>query len=289
MSHGRALIVGDALLDVRVAPNEPIRAGADVPASISLQPGGQGANVAVRLARLGVSVDLACAIGDDAAGMLLRRALAADGVDVVELPADATGTVVVLAGEAGERTMLSHRPPFAGAAATAVVAGGAGWVLTSGYVLAEAAADSLVAALTGFGRRVVLGCALNEAQVDPWADRVGRIRPDLLVLNSHEALALHLVPEATIVVVTDADGASARLGGGDVVVNGGAPTRAVDTTGAGDAFAAALVAGLMRVAWPPTPETLRDAMAAAVRTAGEVTRVSGAQTVIPSEAGGTLR
>jgi sugar/nucleoside kinase (ribokinase family) len=263
-----------------------MRPGADVPATISLQPGGQGANVAVRLARLGVPVDLVCAIGDDAAGTLVRHALAADGVTVVELPADASGTVVVLAGDAGERTMLSQRPVSATAAA-GLEWKDHDWVVASGYVLAEPGADPLAALVASMRRRVVLGCTLTEAQVGPWSDRVSSIRPDLLVLNRDEARALRPLPRATISVVTDADGARALLGGDEVAVDGVAGVHATDTTGAGDAFAAALVAGLMLVPWPPTAGTLRAAMTAGVQLAAQVARVTGAQAHVPSETGGT--
>ena len=51
-------VVGDCLLDVTVASSGPIVRGGDEPARIELGPGGQAANVAVRLARGGASVRL---------------------------------------------------------------------------------------------------------------------------------------------------------------------------------------------------------------------------------------
>ena len=51
----RVVVIGDATLDVTVAPAEPMRHGGDVAAAIRLAPGGQGANVAVRLARRAVT------------------------------------------------------------------------------------------------------------------------------------------------------------------------------------------------------------------------------------------
>ena len=55
-------VVGDALLDVRVTTLGPTRHGSDVPAEVHLRPGGQGSNLAVRLARRGLEVSLACGI-----------------------------------------------------------------------------------------------------------------------------------------------------------------------------------------------------------------------------------
>ena len=282
------LVIGDALLDVTAIPAEPIRAGADVAARISLQPGGQGANVAVRLARRDGAAELLCSIGDDAAGVIVRDALVAAGVRLIELPADATGTVVVLAGADGDRTMLSQRRPSAAAAARHEWPD-CEWVVVSGYVLTEPDADAIVGAIAQVRRRVVLGCSLTESQVAAWTDRVARIRPDLLLINRDERDALGQMPGAAIVVETEADGARASFGDEEVAVRHAARTSALDTTGAGDAFAAGLVAGLMHRSWPPTAAGLRAAMAEGVRLASEVTGVVGAQTRVRSETGGTLR
>ena len=76
-------VLGDALLDVSLDPVEPMRRGGDVPATVRLAPGGQGANLAVRLARRGVRARLACGLGDDPVGRLLREGLEAEGVEVL--------------------------------------------------------------------------------------------------------------------------------------------------------------------------------------------------------------
>ena len=102
-------VVGDTTLDVTVRPDAPPRPGGDVPASITIAPGGQGANVAVRLARAGVAVRLATGIADDAAGRLLLAALDSEGVVLARMSAASSSTVVALLDEAGERAMLSDR------------------------------------------------------------------------------------------------------------------------------------------------------------------------------------
>jgi sugar/nucleoside kinase (ribokinase family) len=63
---------------------------------------------------------------------------------------------------------------------------------------------------------------------------------------------------------------------------------AADTTGAGDAFAAALLARLADTEWPPSGALVRDALDGATAAAAEVVRVAGAQGRTPSERGGTL-
>ena len=180
-------VIGDALLDVHVVPAQPPRPGGDVPAEIRLEPGGQGANVSVRLARRGLPVRLVCALGPDAAGNLLRERLAADGVEVVDLAASATGAVVVLLDAARERTMLSQRVPLAMGLRPELLAE-ADWLVVSGYLLLERAAG--ISASGDSPRRVLLGCSLASTEVAGWLEAALALRPHLAVLNAAEARAI---------------------------------------------------------------------------------------------------
>ena len=139
-------VVGDSTLDVTVGPPGPISAG-DARAHISMGPGGQGANIAVRLARAGARVRLVAPLADDPAGRVLRGHLETDAVEVVALPAQRTSIVVVLLwGSRGERMMLSDRVSADGDLATALA--GCDWVHVSGYLLRDPAeAQRVVTAL----------------------------------------------------------------------------------------------------------------------------------------------
>lgn len=286
-------VIGDALLDVRVAPARPPRIGGDVPASIRLGPGGQGANLAVRLARRGIEVRLACALGDDSAGSVVREALAREDVSLLEAAAAGTGSVVVLLDASGERTMLSDRVPLAARIDPATMPPSE-WLAVSGYVLLEADASRLVERLARLRcRRMLIGCSLDGPDVEGWAARAAAFRPDLLVLNAEEATALGGAAAEVaarigvpVAVVTDPDGAHAAVGGAMVTV--AAPVAddpMVDTAGAGDAFAAALLAVLLRSAWPPATGTLEAALAAGAAAGVATTRVAGAQGRIRGENG----
>lgn len=70
MSEPVALVVGEALMDVVRSPDGKVRH----------RPGGSPANVAVGLARLGVSTELLCSLGPEAHGAALRAHLVAAGV-----------------------------------------------------------------------------------------------------------------------------------------------------------------------------------------------------------------
>lgn len=293
------VVIGDSTLDVTVRPAAPPRPGGDVPARISLSPGGQGANVAVRLARAGIEVRLAAAIADDSAGQVLAGALEADGVAVVRLPAERSGLVIALLDADGERAMLSDRVTLDPTALAAACAG-AEWVHCSGYALADdASADALaelVGSLSASTRVSAGGGSLPE---DP--ARSARVRRRLatagvalLILARDEAAALLDRPlpsvaaaadalagafPGLIAVVTGAVAGSAAAGPGFALsvpaVDPATPM--VDATGAGDAYVAALIGALRGVVWPPDLPTLRAAMENGSRDGGLVSRVLGAQ------------
>jgi sugar/nucleoside kinase (ribokinase family) len=105
----RIVTLGDVLLDVVARLEEPLARGDDVRAETSAGAGGQAANVAAWAAALGAEARCIAKRGDDAAGELLARELAARGVELVgPVAAGATGVVVSLV-EAADRSMASGR------------------------------------------------------------------------------------------------------------------------------------------------------------------------------------
>jgi ribokinase len=273
------LVVGDALLDVYVAPSEPMRPGGDVPAAVRVGPGGQGANVAVRMARRGVRVRLACALGDDPSGRIVREALGAGGVELDVAPAQATGAVAILVGHDGERTMLSRRVPLLPRTVDA-----APWTVVSGYAMLEE--GELI--VRGDGRRAVLGCSLPVGAERTWWRRVVDLGPGVVILNADEAEALGTDPSTLardsggLVVVTDADGAVATAAGAAPRHARAERVTPVDTTGVGDAFAAAFLADLLeRTTWADAD--IDRGLAAGLDLAARVAVVPGAQARVAGE------
>jgi ribokinase len=295
----RVTIIGDSTLDVTVRPTAAPRAGGDTPARISLSLGGQGANVAVRLARAGVEVRLATAVADDEVGRLLSAALEADGVALARVATDRSGVVVSLLDTMGERTMLSDRVSL-DPSRMAAAAAGAEWVHCSGYALADDATGDLLAETLGsLPPAIRVSAGGGSLPDDP--ERSGRVRRrlasagvDLLVMGSDEAAAvldrqLPSLPAAAdalalefpgvIAVVTGAAAGSAAAGPGFALsvpaLDAASPM--VDATGAGDAYVAALIIRLVAAGWPPDVPTLRDAMERGSRDGGLVARLVGAQ------------
>lgn len=282
MTAPGVVVIGDALLDVTARPATPVRVGADVPANIRLGCGGQGANLAVRLARQGIEVALICGLGDDAAGSLVTDALRAEGVRLNPVPVEATGSVVILLDEDGERTMLSQRAPLV----AAIDPPAGAWTVVSGYCFLETDAAAFARTLADLASvRVVVGCTVPEPSREDWRAAVAAARPDLLVLNRDEAMAMAPTDDlGTRTVVTASDAITCSIGGTRLTIAVPPGPPAADTTGAGDAFAAALVAGLMAVPWPPPGAAFEAAVRTAVMVAGQVARAPGALARVAAEA-----
>jgi sugar/nucleoside kinase (ribokinase family) len=103
----RIATFGDVLLDVVVLLAEPLTPGGDVRASNRAGAGGQAANVAAWAAELGAQARCVGKRGDDPAGELVARELAARGVELVgPVAAGATGVVVSIVRE-GDRSLAS--------------------------------------------------------------------------------------------------------------------------------------------------------------------------------------
>jgi sugar/nucleoside kinase (ribokinase family) len=205
--------------------------------------------------------------------------------------------VAVLLDAGRERTMLSDRQPLAAAAAGAALAD-VEWVHCSGYALLDDATGDALATALG-ARPASVRLSVGGGSLPPEPARVARFRarlrsaaPQLCLLSRDEADAINgraassapdaaaqLAKLADVVVVTaGADGSAATLSG-DLLIAPSADVSGpiVDATGAGDAYAAALIARLAPAPWPPRPGQLRRAMAEAGRLGARVARVAGAQ------------
>ncbi|GIG86787.1 ribokinase [Plantactinospora endophytica] len=259
-------MVGDIVTDVLALLAGPVSAGSDTSADIRVTGGGQAANTAAWLAWQGSPVTLVGAVGVDDAGTSRLAELTALGVRcaVRRYPDTPTGTVVVLAGD-GERTMVTQRganlrltPEHVEAALGA--SADATHLHLSAYTLLDAgsreAGRRALAAARGRG----LTTSVDAASAEPLR-RVGAAAflewvrgTDLLLANADEAAVLAgpgspveragvLTGVARHVVVKGGAAGAVWAGPDGEVVS--APARRVpvrDVTGAGDAFAAGLLA-----------------------------------------------
>jgi 5-dehydro-2-deoxygluconokinase len=285
--------------------------------------GGFAGNVATGLARLGVSVAIVSAVGDDGHGRFVRRFLADEGVDVSSLgthPTLKTALAFCEAWPPDNFPLTFYREPTC-----------PDWELRLEDVPMDALAEAPLVYVTGTGlvrdpsRSTMLGILERRVgrsftvfdldwRASLWGDRqseyralahIGARLADVVLGGDGEFQAAGLTPAAVLglgarvavakhgpdgVSVVSRDGGEERVPGLTVpVVNG---------LGAGDAFGAAFGAGLL--AGLPLAEAVRRGNAAgaivatrlscstAMPHAGEVDAVLGGATIVDGVVQGVI-
>jgi sugar/nucleoside kinase (ribokinase family) len=244
-------VLGDAHLDVVVCPDGPVAEETDTPARTWVGAGGQAANVAAWIVALGGQARLIAARGTDLAAQLVASDLHQRGVDlrgpVVEGP---TGVVVSLSRDGVSRSMLTDRgvgPLLTAAALEEAWLEGCGLLHLPAYSLARAPVSQ--AALAAAARVPQLSvdlsstAVLNEYGVARFRALLGRLRPAIVFGTEAEAELLGELDGTDLAgtdLVVKLGARGVRAGGG---VHPAHPVDAVDSTGAGDAFAAGYLVG----------------------------------------------
>ncbi|MFF5727837.1 ribokinase [[Kitasatospora] papulosa] len=288
------LVVGSANADLvvgverRPGPGETVL-GTD----LVVHPGGKGANQAVAAARLGARTALLARVGDDAHGRLLRASQQEAGVDTagVLVGGAPTGVALITVDPSGDNSIVVS--PGANARLTPDDVRAAGPLFASARVVSvqlEIPLDTVAetARALGPGTRLVL----NPSPPAPLPGEV-LAACDPLVVNEHEARYIlgdgaGDTPEAwargltalgprSVVITLGAEGALVSDSrAGDPVRVPSPRVAALDTTGAGDAFTAAL-------AWRlGLGEELTEAAAFAVRVGAAAVTKEGAQASFPT-------
>ena len=272
-------VVGDLMVDVVAALAGPLAHGSDTPARISHHQGGSGANVAAWLAAAGAEVAFAGRAGADPLGDAAVAALSGVTLAVERDPERPTGTCIVLVHPGGERTMV----PDAGAndaLELRELPAGEHLHLTGYALLREGSRPAALRALE-LARERGIPVSVDPSSAAPlageprFADWVSGAA--LLLPNADEARVLtgEADPErAARALAAGVREAVVTLGAAGALWSDGArvlraaarPAEVVDTTGAGDAFAAGLLAA--RAAGAEPAEQLAAGCALAARAVG---------------------
>lgn len=268
--------------------------------------GGSAAITAHALARLGRTTRLGALIGRDIFGDIVIDLLTAQGVDtraVIKDPARPTGLTVVLS-QGQERAVLTFPGTIAALSteqALAALDGAAEDGARHLHVTSLFLQPSLAAGLAAvFERAHALGLSTSlDPNFDPaqrW-EGVEELLPhlDVFVPNRSETLAiagriggssfddpaaaaLLLASRGPVVVVTDGrNGALQVSPDGTQFRDAGNPVEAVDTTGAGDTFAAAYLDSLLH--GQSAAECLRRAVLAGALSTAAVGGTAGQPTL----------
>ncbi len=283
--------IGDIAVDIRAAAGEALTWGADARGDIRFLPGGSAANVAVWAARLGARATCLGAIGADPWGAWLRDDLRREGVQVVGPQRGRTATILTFLDADGERTFVTDR-------ATALslrpddlpdsVWHGLDVFHIPSYSLFEGplAATATLAARRARERGTVLSIDLSSASLlrtygtERFVALLASLRPDVLFANLDEARAVFATDTTDAVAamravarvaVVKRGAAGIRVASDAGCVTASAPAHAVDSTGAGDALAAAFLVHFVR------DNDVTRAAWAAVRLAGAVVQGEGAR------------
>ena len=260
------LCIGDVMLDViteiAVVPNK-INYGSDTPATISTHGGGAAGNVASWLTRTEAQATIVAHVGDDPAGAALVSEFDALGVLHKNLVVEKahSGVVVVLVDPTGERTMFPDNGANSGLHINDLPElNGFDAVYLSGYSPLDPQSRpgvlAMIAKIRSAGIPIYFDPAsvggmmeVNLAEVKSWIAMM-----DVILLNEEEAmyltgesstekaLELLLIECPVVVIKCGAAGAIGCARGSSPISVAALPTTVVDTTGAGDSFAAGFIA-----------------------------------------------
>jgi ribokinase len=265
----RVICLGDVMVDVLAQLPGALAIGSDTPAPISLLGGGSAANTAAWLVAAGVATTFIGRVGDDPLGVMALDELALAGIELAVGvdPLRPTGTCIVLVDDSGERTMVPSVGANAGLGEAPLPAGlldAATHLHVSGYALfntgsrpaAEQAARLCAQMGTTFSADAASSAPLHHFGPEPflaWLASAGARR--LLFANLDEArvlvgdpaaqpgaAALALGAHGGEVIVKCGSAGAIWSDGSDVVHADAAAAEVLDTTGAGDAFAAGVLA-----------------------------------------------
>jgi sugar/nucleoside kinase (ribokinase family) len=257
--------IGDLMLDVvaqiPTTPHE-LHLGNDTRTIISTHGGGAGGNVASWLAVLGNDVTMVGRIGNDAAGSAITAEFDALGISYGQIVKEGlhTGVVVCLVDPSGERTMLADNGANAGLAISDLPAlDGVDAIYLTGYApLAPLSREGVLEMVRTINSREIpiifdpatvggmQGVPVEE--ILSWCALM-----DAVIMNEEEAIylsglsdceaALNFFVELTprAIIKRGSAGAIGLERGGPIISVTATTSTVVDTTGAGDAFAAGFI------------------------------------------------
>ncbi|MFF6800764.1 PfkB family carbohydrate kinase [Streptomyces sp. NPDC012616] len=287
------LVVGSANADLVIDVERRPGAGETVlGGDLAVHPGGKGANQAVAAARLGARTALLARVGDDAHGRLLLDSQRAAGVDTVGVLVGGapTGVALITVDPSGDNSIVVS--PGANGRLTPADVQDAGRLLRSSRVVSaqlEIPLETVVAVAASLEPGSLF--VLNPSPPRP-LPAVLLAACDTLIVNEHEAKVIlgeerpGGAPEdwartllargpKSVVVTLGSEGALVATAEG-VARIASVKVDAVDTTGAGDSFTAAL-------AWKlGTGSSLAEAAAYAARVGAVAVTRRGAQESFPT-------
>jgi sugar/nucleoside kinase (ribokinase family) len=251
----------DIVAQIPTSPHG-LHLGNDTRTVISTHGGGAGGNVASWLAVLGNDVTMVGRIGDDAAGAAITAEFDALGISYGDIVKDGlhTGVVICLVDPSGERTMLADNGANAGLSIDDLPAlDNVDAIYITGYAplapLSRIGVLEMVRAISArdipifFDPATVGG--MKDVPIDEILSWCGLM--DTLIMNEEEAIYLSgssdleaaleffLDYAQRAIIKRGSQGAIGLERSGEIISIGTHATQVIDTTGAGDSFAAGFI------------------------------------------------
>ena len=250
--------IGDLIEDVVVWLNGELKnqidIGSDTDSIIVRTRGGSAANVAMFGAMTGTPSRFIGQVGNDNLGEQLCASLRGSGVDVCTEARGRTGSIVVVVQPNGERTFLTDR----GVASDLSVfdaqhLAGVSIVHVPTYSLAHdplaTTAIQYIRAARASGALISIDASstsvLRDYGISRYSELIASIAPDVFLCNNDEAALLNIdsarpMPGVELTVIKRGALPVTAITAAGVVTEVAIPpvAKIVDTTGAGDAFAA---------------------------------------------------
>ena len=291
----RIIVIGSSNLDLTARVRSLPRPGETIGGGRLLRAnGGKGANQAVAAAKLGARVQLVTCLGNDDTGRSLAKSYVKDGVDIsgIKYSDSPTGTALIFVDDNAENCI-------------AVAPGAnndllpedidiltdkmkeAGWLLIQ-LEIPEATVDRAVTLADSLGVKVILNPAPMRYFSEDLFPHLWLITPNEteaerltgVTINSEDdaraaAAMLHEKGARNVIITLGSKGSLVYSADGSFMVTARV-VKAVDTTGAGDAYNGALVAALAE------GKTLVEAARFATTAASISVTRPGAQTSSPT-------
>lgn len=244
----RVLIIGDLAWDIKAYLNERVILGKNLLVKeIVMSPGGVAGNMAWYIKELGHAGEVAGAVGNDVLGELMIKELNKSGIgtDLVKVLRGRTGILIVIVDSTGERTMIGERGANKrfSISKEEIIKAKPSWIHLSGYTLLNRSGGRLLSEAMAAAQDLGMPFSIDLEGVSE-RNRTLRLKGAYAFCN--EGLCSESLREGANATIIKAGQRGCYLEMlGTIRHFEATRARAIELTGAGDAFNAAFISAML--------------------------------------------